>query len=332
VDYLSTGTNRDSPDDVLAKGAGSSGAIAGTTVAMLHAVGVDAQLAAIRRRSDGLIPVEFPLPVLLNDMLVRIPAEQGAVFFSPVADIPVGLLPWDCTDLYAAIYDGKMDKPIKIADFGSADNKTVRETDATLASNGKLTGQSLEHYQGVSAERWRRRLRDEDADTRKATLREHLQTNMPGAQVSSLEITNLDDESKELLVKTQWEAEGYATVAGKRLLFNPNIFSRTLATDWAPAARKYDIDLGSNYETIESLTLKLPEGAGEVTIPSVGPMNAGKVGLYELGFEKSQGKVSTRRHMRLDMHRFSSAGYSGLKHWFTDIAAADDKPVVVSMP
>ena len=43
---------------------------------------------------------------------------------------------------------------------------------------------------------------------------------MPGAQVTSLEIVNLEDDSKELQLKTQWEAQGFATSAGKRLIVN----------------------------------------------------------------------------------------------------------------
>lgn len=332
VDYYSDWTNRESTDDVLAKGSGSSGAIAGTAVVMLRAVGVEAQLASIRRRGNGTIPLEFPLPVLLDDMLVSVPTPSGPLYFSLAADIPVGLLPWDCTDVYAVPMDGKAEAPVKIPDFKSADNRSVRETDASLAASGKLAGQSVERYQGVSAERWRRRLRDEDAEKRKATLREHLQRYIPGAQVSSVEIMNLEDDTKELLVKTQWEAEGYATVAGKRLLLNPNLFNRTATTDWAPAERKYEIDLDSNFDTLESLSLKLPEGAGEVTVPGGGSMSAGKVGTYEMNYDKAEGRISTRRHMRLDIHRFPVAAYSGLKRWFADIAASDDKPVVVQIP
>ena len=264
-------------------------------------------------------------------MLVRIPTDSGPVFFSPVSDIPVGLLPWDCTDLYAIPYDGKSGAPVKVPDFKAADNKTVRETEASLDVTGSLSGKSIETYRGVSAERWRRRLRGEEADDRKATLHDHLRVHMPGVQVTSFDIVNLEDDSKELQIKTEWTAQGFATSAGNRLLVNPNLFSRMSATDWAPAKRQYQIDLGSNYEDAETVTIKLPVGATDVTLPSPSAMNAGPVGLFETSYQRGDGKVVASRHMRLEMHRFPVESYTGLKRWFADIAASDDKPVVISM-
>ena len=101
VEYLSSDPQQTSPDSVLAKGVGSSADLAGTAVAMLRAVGVDAALAAIRRRSAGTIPAEFPVPVLFNDYLVRLPAGSEPAYFSPSADSPASILPWDCTGILA---------------------------------------------------------------------------------------------------------------------------------------------------------------------------------------------------------------------------------------
>ena len=121
------------------------------------------------------------------------------------------------------------------------------------------------------------------------------------------------------------------TSAGKRLIVNPNLFSRISAADWAPAQRKNPIDLGSNYEDDETVAIKLPEGASDVTLPPPSKMDAGPVGLYEASFERSEGKVIAKRHMRFEMHRFPVESYPGLKRWFSDMAASDEKPVVVSM-
>ncbi len=333
VEALDDSPRDSSPDEVLAKGKGTSADAAGVAVAMLRAAGVDATLAAIRRRSNGGMAIDTPVPVFFDDLLVRIPGEKGPVFFSPASRIAVGGLPWDCRGVLAAPFESKVEQPTSIPDFKSSENRTLRTANVTVDATGLLRGDAQLVYQGIAAEPWRARLADLDTDRRKEAVRESLRRFMPGAQVTSLEIVDLDDESKDLTVKVAWEAEGYASLGGKRLLLNPNLFARTDAEAWAPADRKLPVDLRAAYEQLDTVTIRLPEGVRDVTVPPPAAMNAGPVGAYQETFDRGQGTVTVKRNMRLDVYFFPDLrSYAGLRRWFQAIASADDRPLVLTLP
>lgn len=333
VDHLDDAPRNDSADETLTKGSGNSADVAGTAVAMLRATGVEATLAAIRRRSRGSMPANLPIPVLFDDLLVKIPGADAPVFFSPASRIAVGNLPSECRGILAAPFESKVAQPVSVPDFTSVENRVVRTAEVTVDGTGTLRGEGTLVYQGVAGEPWRRRLADADAESRKDEVRDALRRFMPGTQVTSLEVVALDDDAKDLTIKVAWETEGYASVAGKRLLLNPNLFSRVDAAAWAPAERKLSIDLDGAFEQADTIVIKLPEGAKDVTLPAPSSMGAGPVGAYKAYAEKGQGTVTVKRTMRLDVYDFpETRSYNGLRRWFGDIASADDKPIVIALP
>jgi hypothetical protein len=48
-------------------------------------------------------------------------------------------------------------------------------------------------------------------------------------------------------------------------------------------------------------------------------------------YEKRGNTLVLKRNMQLNVYRFPVQSYPGLKRWFGDIAAADEKPVVVQL-
>jgi hypothetical protein len=60
-------------------------------------------------------------------------------------------------------------------------------------------------------------------------------------------------------------------------------------------------------------------------------MDAGPAGLYETTLTRTGGTVVVKRHMRLGIHIYPPKSYMSLRRWFSDIAKADDEPIVVTM-
>ena len=329
--YFWAWPDQSSADDVLAKGAGNAAELALTTVAMLRAVGVDADLAAIRRRSQGTVPLAFPVPALFDDYLVRIPSQKGPLFFSPIGAASVGALPGDCTGLLAMPLDGKAKAPVEIPDLAAADNKSVRKVEATLETNGNLRVEAVETHLGAAAEHWRHVLSERGDEKRKTYVESALRRSVGGAQLQTLEIRNLDDDTRPLEIKTTWKVDGYATPAGRRLLVNPHLHGRIRAADWAPATRQFAIDLGQAWDDDETVVLHIPPEVTEVTLPEAAHIDAGKVGSYDAPYAKDQATVTARRHLRVEYYRFPVGSYAGLKKWFTDIAAADERSVLLAL-
>lgn len=331
-EYISDGYIHDSADEVLEAGFDNSGGIARTAATMLKAVGVDADLVQIRRRSTGSVPSQIPIPSMYNDMLLRIQDGSSDVYIAPATDFPVGKLPWDCRGIMAVVLDEELETPLTIPDFPASQNRVFRVTKATLESDGRLSAETTATFYGVAAERWRRWLVDADEDTRHDRIENFLQAKIGGLQMSSFEILEMDNPEKPLKVKCAWEADGYVSGAGNRMILNPNLFDRVEADDWPDEPRTVAVDLDMAYQTQDKLVLTLPEGVGDVKVPDPITLNAGEAGSYTTKYGRMGKRLVAERNMRLEMFRYGPTAYPDLRGWFTEIAASDDSKVLVSMP
>lgn len=317
----------DSPDALLERGFGTTMDLASATVVALRAAGVDADVAMVRRRGDGILPADLPITVLFNDALVR----AGGGWFHP--GTPVGReLPWSFRGVLALVCDGAATAPVAIPDFEASDNKTQRIVRATLSPDGTLDADETTTYSGVAAQRWRARFEDESDDTRKSLVRDDLRRTIAGAEIASLAIEGMDAPGAPLVLKAHWTADGYAASAGARRLVLPFLRNRVAVEDWAAPTRDYDVDLGSNFDLQDSVFLTLPEGATGIAVPEKASLNAGPVGRYDASVEARGAIVVASRRFVMSSHRFPAASYAGLKRWFGDIAATDAKPVVFVAP
>ncbi len=332
VDYVGDWATGDSPDQVLESGSGNTGSIAALTVAMLRAVDVPAELGAFRRRSNGIIHPEVPIPALMDDLMVRIPdGAGGELYFSPATDSHVSERPYECTGVLVFPLDGVAEAPVAVADFTAADNRTARSVRGELSPDGTLTATSTENYYGVSASRWRSWLKQDSEEEQRDRVLASLNRYLPELVLDSFEVEGLDDPDGKLTITSTFTVDRFASVAGKRLIFNPNLFSRTSSADWAPETRAYDIDLRMNRDTADTLMLKLPEGFKDIQTPDRVSYPAKPVGLYETDYQQQGQMLIAKRHARVDMYRIPAQYYDGLRRWFVDIAAADEKPIVVEL-
>jgi hypothetical protein len=323
---------RESPDDVLAKGGGDSGDAAGLALSMLAACGVAAVPVAYRPRDEGVLPKDTPLANLLEDVLVRFPGASGPAYMTLVDDIPAGVLPPDARGVWVMPMDGKAPGPELLPDATAAEDRAVRAVTASIQPDGALSGEITATYSGVWATRLREALRTLSEDERKTWLTDRFRRFAGGLALESLEIPTLAAGGADLVVKAKFTATGYATSAGRRLLVNGNLLGRELSGDWSASERKTPIDLGEAYETIDTLALTLPPEAAGVVVPTPpADYNAGNVGRYTASYEQRGNVVIHKRTMRLDLYRFTPDAYPGLKHWFGDIAAMDDRPVIVTL-
>lgn len=330
VEHVSDWVLHDSPNEVLSMGTGTSGEVAATAVVMLHAVGVDADLAAIRLRTSGLMPSDMPVPSLFNDLLVRFTDGREDVFFSPASDLPVGSLSWTRRGITALPFDGKCEQPLELPDYTAEENRTVATVEAKLDKAGLLTGRSTHTYHDVAAQKWRARLKDLDAEERRERIQSRLRRWMPGLQLNSYEIEHLGDHTEDVVVKCEWEVAGYASKVPFRLLVNLQLLDRMSAEDWPTQERHTEIHLGGAYERSVVVTLELPEDATEVVLPPDALKKADPVGVYRAKYRREGDKVIAERSMRMDRYWFPPESYAGLSRWFQDIAADDDKVAVVS--
>lgn len=330
VDIISDWRFHDSPNEVLSLGTGTSGEMAAIAVVMLHAVGVEADLAAIRLRTSGLMPSNMPVPSLFNELLVRFKDGREDVYFSPASDVPVGTLAWNRRGVAALPYDGKCEQPVELPDYTADENRTVGTVEVKLDKAGMLTGGSTHTYHDVAAQKWRDRLKDLDEDERREAIQSRLRRWMPGLQLNSYEIEHLEDYAEDLVVKCEWEVAGYASKVPFRLLVNLQLVDRLSAEDWPTQERQTELHLGGAFEHSVVVTLELPDDVTDVVLPPDALKKADPVGVYREKYRREGNQVIAERSMRMDRYWFPPESYAGLSRWFQDIAADDEKLAVLS--
>lgn len=318
-----------SPDEVLAKGTGTSADVAGVMVSMLRAAGIDADLVPIRRRGDGLMPEAFPMPILFNDVLIRMQADGGTLYFSPVVEFPVWNLPGFAYGVVGMPIDGKSTAAFRLPDYSYKDSKVTREATVEIDDASVLHISSVHTYRGIEAEIWRRRLMHEPEDERREMILKSLRRWAPGATLESADIEGLEEVTKDFVIRCRFDVEGYLNQAGQRSFVNPFIFARITTDDWSAESRSSTIDLGRPFESLDTITLKLPTGVAEITTPDGADLQAGDAGFYQTSFRREGNTIVAVRHFRLKKYRFAAEQYAVAKAWFGDIASHDDQAVVL---
>jgi len=321
-----------SPDDALASGKGNSADVALLEIAGLRALGVDAHAAGVRRRSSGAAPSGSPAPNLLNDLLVVVPSGLGSrdLVFSPVVDQPVDLPDPDRVGVQAVSYRKSGTELRWIADVDPAENGITRDAALVLGANGGLSGKVTCSPRGFEAARWRRELATRTEDQRKDWIDEQLDDHLSSLRVGGVQVSNLEDVTKPLVVEATISADAAATRAGGRLLVNPRLFARIGAADWAAEQRDVDVDLGRPREDLDTLRLELP--AGEPSVPAAPrEFEAGPVGTHACDCLVEGTTLKCTRRLRLEKTQVPAASYPSLRDWFRRAADADDQVVVVTM-
>lgn len=325
------GRSAGSPDEVLSRGFGSASEVAVIAALMLESVEVPSDVCVYRRRSSGMLPVQVPLPDLLDAALLRFRGEKGLVYFDPAGAAPAGTTPYEARGAAVFPLDGKAAGPTRLPDVASSDNKVERTTTGRIDRDGSLHAEGTFTFSGLAAERRRIELESQSESERKESFVAGLRRHVPGAELESLEVEGLEG-GDPIVLKAKWRAEGYASAASAKLIANLSLFERLDPAAWAVESRTTDIDFGAPFDHEDSITVAFPAEAGTITVPAPFQASGPPVGRYAAKFEVEGKSVTLTRSFRVDRARVPAAAWITLKSWFRSMAKADDQPVVVELP
>jgi hypothetical protein len=126
----------------------------------------------------------------------------------------------------------------------------------------------------------------------------------------------------------QIELNRYATITGKRLFINPNIFGFTGERPLADTTRKYDYIIDDSYRDIDSVEIKIPDGYKPESVPKDNSFET-KFGRYISSLKIQDSKIIYYRMMEQNSGRIPPSEYNDLVKFYDQVNKADRGKLVL---
>lgn len=321
-----------SANDTLKLRMGASSDIDYLFGAMARAAGFDARIALSGNRSEMFFkPNIVNYRLMLNSSSIAVKVGDKWQFFSPAGYYATfGMMGWVEEGQTALISDPKeviwnqtpLSPPEKSAEKRTGKFKLLE--DGTLVGEARI---EFTGHQGV----YHKRYNDSDSDSvREATLKSFIRKNILGtAEIMDFTIENVTDPEKPFVYTFKIRVPNYASLTGKRLFFQPNVFERNAAPRFSSNSRKYDIYINYPWSEQDEISIELPAGysleSPDVPAPIKDPQgisshevkmaisNDGKILTYNRKFSFGNGGFI----------RFPAASYVPVKSLFEAFNKAD---------
>jgi hypothetical protein len=235
------------------------------------------------------------------DGLVRHPRLGRLLVFDPTSPItPLGRLPYYLQDNTALLVAEGSGELIHLPRAKPESNLLDRRGKFVLTADGTLEGEVEETRRGALADPLRYAMQT-FTDAERLKLGETILAGSFAAfSLEKIEIHNLDDTARDLLVRYRFSVPYYAKGAGGRLIVRPRVVG-SKAVNLAKrdkAARRYDIDLQTTTLERDEFTIELPEGCAVEELPKAAVLDAG-FATYRSTTEGAGRTLIYRREYRL---------------------------------
>ncbi len=209
-------------------------------VSLCQAAGLEATLAATTSANSALRADRiYKGWWLLTDRAAAVKLDGKWVYYSPgMRWAPFGQWYWQ--NQGTAILPLQKGKPaweIRPQIPTSDQDKFLREGKFDLSEHGALEGAVTETLNGQHAMGWRTRHKGKKLPALEKVVRQRVERDFPLAQVTEIKIEDDRDSYHPVVLRYQMSVPDYATLAGGRIIFAPNVLNARAQpryTDTAP--------------------------------------------------------------------------------------------------
>ncbi|MBA2340558.1 MAG: hypothetical protein H0V88_09195, partial [Pyrinomonadaceae bacterium] len=324
-----------SPSDTLKQGMGSEQDIDLLFGALATAAGYDARVVTLVDRSDMFFNPNFTDDYFMYPTNIAVRVGNEWQFFDPGAShLPYGMLAWGEEGVDALISDPKEPAFVSTPMSPAAKSLERRTAKLTLTEDGTLEGDVRIEYTGHLAAEKREIFDDDSPAEREEFMRSDVRGRMSTAELTNIQLENISDPAKPLIVSYRVRVPGYAQRTGKRLFIHPAFFQSNQSALFPTTARKYPVYFPYNWSEHDTVRISLPAGfaldnaeapqslsGGPLTSYTVRAATAdnGKTLIYERRFQFGTNEVLT----------FDTATYPKLKIYFDNVHEQDGHTIAL---
>jgi hypothetical protein len=319
-------------EEVWKRGYGNGHQLTWLFLALARAAGFEAYGCWISDRRNYFFNASTMQSAKLNENVVLVKVNGKDVYLDPgAAFTPYGMLPWDETPTTGLRLDDDGGMLIQTPLPQSSESQIRRTANFKLSETGDLEGKVTMTYTGLEAAYRRVELRNDDEVARKKFLEDQVKTQVPAAAEAELSNQPAWAKSEDPLVaEFQLKVPGWASNAGRRVLFPVGIFAAHEKHVFEHSNRVHPIYFQYPYEKVEDVTIEIPQGWQINSMPKPHTQD-GHVILYDLKIENDKDVLHITRRLSFDVVGLEQKYYGALRKFFEGVRTNDEEQVVLQI-
>ena len=215
---------------------------------------------------------------------------------------------------------------VKTPSYSAKDNTCYRSINAGVDAEGNLEADVNTVYSGLQQEYPHYYMTEVSADEREKYLNRLFQ--LPTYKVDKSHYEEEKGTIPRVKEYLHVVSPNYASVSGKRLFINPDLFDKSNNRLPADSVRRYDFVVKEAFTDIDSITIKIPPGYQPEAVPQDISID-NKFGKYKASVKVSADKIVYYRLREESVNRFPPSDYAALVKFYEQLYKADHSRIVL---
>jgi len=209
--------------------------------------------------------------------------------------------------------------------YSAKQNTQLRKIDATIKDDGTLAADVTTFFSGTQQELQHKLIYYYTEEERKKYLNSYI--SLPTYDIEKSEYKETKAAIPVVKEYLKITAPNYATVTGKRLFIQPNLFNKggKLPND---KPRKFDIEYDYSFIDVDTINIKIPSGFSIEAMPKDVKLS-NRFGNYSITFKVEDATIKLLRIYERNAAKYPAAEYANLVKFYEDIYKADRSKMVL---
>lgn len=312
---------------VATKRYGDCKALSNYMVSLLQEAGIKARYVLINS-GEGVRGLweDFPAPYF-NHAVVCVPGVSDTLWLECTSQTNTAGYMGSSTGNRKALMIGDdggvvVNSPV----YKSNHNVQNRKVKASIDVSGNLVANLQTLSTGIEQEKQHYLLHNSTKEMRQQYLNESL--NLPNYAVESVEYKETKKIIPEIVEKMVVKAPNYATVTGKRMFIEPNLFNKVSIRPDKSKPRKYPIEYTHSFVNTDTIEISIPEGYEPESIPKDVHI-ANTFGTYSIHFTVENNLIHVVRYYKREAATYPASDFTALADFYQTMFQADRSRLVL---
>jgi hypothetical protein len=299
-------------------------------------LGMEARLAFGGDRSEKFFDPREAHVSFIHFAAVAVKTPTGWRYYDPGSLFtPLGMLPWYEEDTSVLLL-GYKDYITTQTSLSEQDKSVAKRTGKfNLLEDGTLEGTVRIEYTGHLAYKYKMENYKESANKREENLKEEIKQHISTAEISNIQIENVNDPEKPFVYNFKVRVPNYAQKTGKRMFLQPGFFEYGTKPLFSSSTRKYPIYFHYPWSEQDDIEIQLPKGFALDNADAPGelsdPQQIGRLSI-KIGLDQNAGLMKYSRKFHFGGNGnilFPTNTYQPLKNLFDAFNKSDTHTITL---